>query len=101
MVEDPIAYPWSSHRTYLGKENKDFVDAAPILRMMARGVAEARKLYSDFTLDGLSQGHREEYYQTREQRFLGSEEFMEELTSHLNEEKEEKPLLRISARRLY
>ncbi len=51
MVEDPIAYPWSSHRTYLGEENKDFVDAASILRMMARRVAGVRKLYSDFILD--------------------------------------------------
>ncbi len=91
MVEGPSAYPWSSHRTYLGKENRDFVDAAPILRIMSRGVAQARKLYSDFVLDGLSQGHRKKYYPTREQRFLGSEEFVEEVKSQVNEEKEDKP----------
>ena len=59
-------------------------------------MAQARKHYSDFVLDGLSQGHRKEYYPNREQRFLGSEEFVEEVKSQVNEEKEDKAKKNIS-----
>lgn len=85
IVRDPVAYRWSSHSVYLGKEEWDFVDVIPVLKMMGKGLTEARRAYSDFVLDRISQGHREDYYQTREQRFLGSEVFVEEIKSQVEE----------------
>ena len=68
---------------------------------MFRGVPQARKLYSDFVLDVLSQGHCKEYYPTREQRFLGSEEFVEEVKSQVNEEEEDKPKKNINPKSIW
>jgi len=85
IVRDPVAYRWSSHRVYLGKEERDFVDVSAVLKMMGKGLTVARKAYSKFVLDRISQGHREDYYQTREQRFLGSEVFVEEIKSQVEE----------------
>lgn len=98
IVKDPITYPWSSHRIYLGREEKDFVDAVAVLGMMDSRIAQARRAYSDFVLDGISQGHREDYYQAREQRFLGSEEFVEEIKRQVEGERENRPRREIGLR---
>lgn len=90
IVKDPIAYRWSGHSAYLGKEAQELVDVMPILRMMGKGVGEARRSYLDFVLDGMPQGHREDFYRTREQRFLGSEEFVEETQNRVDGDKQEK-----------
>ncbi|TAJ91939.1 hypothetical protein EPO44_14365 [bacterium] len=74
----------------MGKQEQELVDAMPILKMMGKGAAEARRSYLDFVLDGLPQGHREDFYQTREQRFLGSEGFVEEIHSKVGGSKGEK-----------
>ncbi len=90
IVKDPVAYRWSGHRAYLGKQEQGLVDAIPILKMMGRGVGEARRSYLDFVLDGMAKGHREDFYRTREQQLLGSEEFVEEIQSKVDGVKREK-----------
>lgn len=90
IVKDPVAYRWSGHRAYLGKQEQGLVDAIPILKMMGRGAGEARRSYLDFVLDGMAKGHREDFYRTREQQLLGSEEFVEEIQSKIDGVKGEK-----------
>jgi hypothetical protein len=41
--------------------------------------------------DGLKEGHREDYYELADQRFLGGEEFTEALKEKSNEEPIRKP----------
>lgn len=47
--------------------------------------AEAIRRYREFIHDGLGGGHREDYYQVIDQRFLGDEEFVEEVQKKAQE----------------
>jgi chromosomal replication initiation ATPase DnaA len=42
--------------------------------------------YRRFVLEGIKDGHREDYYRVEDQRFLGAEEFAHKLKSKVNEE---------------
>ena len=42
--------------------------------------------YRRFVLEGLKEGHRRDYYQVEDQRFLGAEEFAQKLKRKVNEE---------------
>jgi len=48
-----------------------------VLSRWSKRRAEAVRRYREFILEGLGQGHREEYYEVKEQRYLGDEEFIE------------------------
>lgn len=47
--------------------------------------------YRKFVQDGLKEGHREDYYELADERFLGGEEFTEALKKKSNEEPIRKP----------
>ena len=55
-----------------------------------------RRAYQRFVLDGIGEGHKDEYYEVEDQRFLGPEGFGEKLTNRLDNEEEfvkpQKPL---------
>lgn len=77
-AQDPGRYRWSSYRTYLGKaEQSDWVEAAQVLAHFARNKGEAANLYQRFVLDGIAEGHRDEYYEAVEGRVLGASEFVD------------------------
>jgi hypothetical protein len=44
--------------------------------------------YRKFVLEGIQDGHREEYYDVIDQRFLGEERFVEKLKVQADEEPE-------------
>jgi len=74
-------YPYSADAAYrLGKPTL-IINPQPVLRMLG-GVSGYRK----FVQDGLGKGHREEYYEVEDQRFLGEGEFGEELRREFDEE---------------
>jgi hypothetical protein len=50
-------------------------------------VLGGRTGYRGFVLDGIEDGHKEEYYEVEDQRFLGPQGFGEQLTSLVGEEK--------------
>jgi hypothetical protein len=70
-------YRWSSHRAYLGKKTPAAVETALVLRQLGNGPAQARRAYLAFIEAGIGMGHRENYYDTIDQRFLGDEDFIE------------------------
>jgi hypothetical protein len=76
---DPWKYRWSSHRAYLGEQTNVRVDTGIVLGQLAKNVGPARRAYIKFMEDGLG-GHEEKYYQATDQRFLGDETFVEEVT---------------------
>ena len=80
VVEDPQDYTWSSYGGYVGKtQGRQWLDSTEVLEQFSGNVTEARKLYRRFVLEGLRDGHKEEYYDVLEGRFLGDNEFAEEI----------------------
>lgn len=74
IVNQPAAYLYSGHRAYAEGRANEILDPRPVLRMLG-----GKAGYREFISDGIQDGHKEEYYETEDQRFLGSEGFGEKL----------------------
>lgn len=79
LVRDPSDYPWSSHRAYLGDRDGVGIAVEEILSYWSKRKKQAVAAYEQFALDRIEQGHREDYYRVKEQRYLGDEEFVEKV----------------------
>ncbi len=86
LVQDPRAYPWSSHRLYLNGHSGDAVTLEPVLGRFAarRGLAVRR--YQAFIAAGLNQKKRADLYAVKEQRILGEEEFVKAIRNRAGED---------------
>lgn len=82
-------YPYSGEHAYRSGKPSLIVDPGPVLKIIG-GVTGYRK----FVQEGLSEGHKEEYYEVEDQRFLGEGEFGEGLRREF--EQEERPKRRRS-----
>jgi putative transposase len=85
LVERPQQYPWSSYRFYVTEGKDRLVDAGFLLTQFSNNKKRARSAYARFVGSRISQGHREDFYELRDQRFLGTEEFVEDVCRDLNE----------------
>lgn len=74
LVKNPKEYKWSSHCSILGKVKKTMCDTKEVLKYFG-----STRLYESFVLDNVGLKHKEEYYQLKDQRILGEEEFVEEV----------------------
>src|SRR6266852_484172 len=70
LIAKPEEYPYSGHRVYLTGKATEVLDPAWGLALFG-----GRAAYRRFVLEGLAEGHREEYYEAADQRFLGAEDF--------------------------
>ena len=52
---------------------------------LSRKVSEWGQGICRFVRSCISQGHREDFYELKDQRFLGTEEFIEDILRDLNE----------------
>lgn len=69
-------YPWSSHRSYVGRDEDGLVDVDRVLMMFSGNKRKAKDLYRAYMND--SRGLRkEEVYDSVGQNILGSDEFVE------------------------
>jgi hypothetical protein len=59
------------------------LDPGKVLKLLG-----GRGAYKRFVLDGLGEGHKEEYYEAEDQRFLGGEGFGEKIQDKTAEERE-------------
>jgi REP element-mobilizing transposase RayT len=73
-------YQWSSHHAYLGRKGPVGVKTDLVLGLLGNTAAQASKAYRKFIEDGQKLGHEERYYQTVDQRFLGDENFIQQIT---------------------
>lgn len=80
MVREPGRYPYSGHRAYVEGKVTETIDPRQVLGMLG---GKAR--YREFVSDGIKHGHKEEYYEARDQRFLGTEKFAEKLREQRDE----------------
>jgi REP element-mobilizing transposase RayT len=84
LVEDPLEYPWSSYRRYVNEVKKDgLIDADFLLAHFSEHKETARKEYSIFVMDRITDGQRDDFYQLKEQSFLGSDEFVQRVQRSL------------------
>jgi len=85
IVDLPQNYPWSSHRDYTEDLNRGLVDKDLILPMFSKRKAKATRLFSKFALEKLGEDKREDLYEVKDQRFLGDEEFIENLSQKFDD----------------
>ena len=93
LVERPEQYKYSGHRVFLKGKATNVVDPTFVLKLMG-----GRRSYKRFVLDGLGDGHQEEYYELRGQQILGADEFERELKKESegkNEPQNKKPLSKV------
>ena len=79
VVEDPGKYPWTGHLSYMGKGKVDLVDKDFVLSQFGKKKSLARRRYRQFVLEGLPMGHQKKYYEVKDQRYLGEDEFIDEI----------------------
>ena len=85
LGEDPLDYPWSSYKAYASGAVDDLLDQGALLAQFSKTPFRARKDLVRFVKSRMGQGKREEFYKAKDQRFLGSEDFLEELQEKLGE----------------
>ena len=83
LKEDPLDYPWSSYKAYALGIPDDLVDQRPLLAQFSMTPLKARNEFVRFVKSRMGEGRREEYYRAKDQRFLGSEEFVEQVQQRL------------------
>lgn len=71
----PQDYLWSSHKEYLSN-SKAVVDKELILPMFGKNSLEAKRQLNQFVIEKLTEGRQEDLYRVADQRFLGDEEFV-------------------------
>jgi len=76
VVRDLERYPWTSHLSYLGKDREGLVDTDFVLGQFGANRSVGRRKYREFILEGLDRGHEEKFYEVKDQRYLGGEEFI-------------------------
>ena len=86
MVRKPEEYGYSGHGEYCGRKGARIIESSIVLKMLG-----GSKGYRRFVLDGMGEGHKEEYYEVEDQRFLGPEGFGEKLTGQVDEKEDGPP----------
>jgi REP element-mobilizing transposase RayT len=74
IARKPEQYKHSGHGAYVQSGETAVIDPRPVLQMLGR------RGYQRFVLDGIDGGHKQEYYQVEDQRFLGAKGFGERIT---------------------
>jgi REP element-mobilizing transposase RayT len=85
---DPWKYRWSSHGAYLGRSGVVQVATGVVLGELANSVGVARRAYLRFMAEGRGSGHQSEYYDVRDQRFLGDTRFVEQIDERIRADRE-------------
>jgi REP-associated tyrosine transposase len=70
MVKAPERYRYSGHQAYLQGKAGAVIDPVKVLKLFG-----GKAGYRRFVRDGMAEGHKEEYYDVEDQRFLGAEGF--------------------------
>jgi putative transposase len=79
VVSDLERYLWTSHLSYLGKRKEDFVNLDFVLGQFGENKSLGRRKYLGFILEELGSGHQKNFYEVKDQRFLGEESFIKRI----------------------
>jgi len=86
LVKQPDAYPYSGHPVYLAGRATAVLDPAPGLAAFG-GV----RAYRQFVREGMGEGHQPDYYAVADQRFLGSERFVDTWQARITDAPSSRP----------
>ena len=79
LVSDPAQYPYSGQRGYLSKRAYSFLTTDWVLSQFDARIGVARARYARFVAQGMSEGHRPEFYRgSEESRAVGEDRFVEQ-----------------------
>ncbi len=86
LVEDPINYRWCSYRSYVRENKGDLIERNFLFAQFSEHKKEkvAMKEYERFVKGRMGQGHRADFYELKDQRFLAEEDFVEHVHRRLN-----------------
>jgi len=70
LVKASERYRYSGERAYIEGKANEVIDPGKVLKLFG-----GKAGYKRFVRDGLADGHKEEYYEVEDQRFLGAEGF--------------------------
>lgn len=76
LVENPTAYTWSSHQSYVSREDNELIDTAQVLEMFSEDKVKARNRYKVF-MHNTQSVSKEDVYRIVDQRILGSGRFVQ------------------------
>ena len=77
MVKTPLAYAYSSHRAYLGREALPWLTTDWVLGQFGTRNSAARPRYARFVNDAIAEGHSEVFYGGQaDARIVGEEDFV-------------------------
>jgi putative transposase len=81
VCENPIDYPWSSFRVYLGLEQAPWLTTEPVLSQFSTRLQRARELFQEYVETSAIEGHRPEFHgkNTADGRVLGDDTFVDEV----------------------
>ena len=82
---NPLKYPWSSHHIYLVGQEDGLVCPELVLSLFDRSKRKALTAYEDFINDGFNEGARDDFYQIKDQRILGDDDFYEGVMNRVHE----------------
>jgi REP element-mobilizing transposase RayT len=86
MTASPDDYPWSGHRSYLGKEVLPWLTTDLVLSMFSSDIKKARRDYASFVAEGIGDARRDEFHSgTFEGRILGDDIFTDEALRRANQ----------------
>jgi putative transposase len=86
LVNDPMDYRYTSYGVYVKGEEDELVDTGFVLAQFSDTRDSAVRGYGRFVNDRIDQGHRKEFYEVRDQRFLGEDGFVEQVSRGHGEE---------------
>ena len=92
MVSDPGRYRWSSHEAYVRGKTTNGIAVEEGLKLWGGQRGQAIKAYQQFIRDGLGSGHQEEYYEVKDQRYLGDDNFVEAVCRKVDEQEPAGPV---------
>jgi putative transposase len=81
MVNKPEEYRYCGHHAYVHAKSTEIIDPTKVLSILG-----AKGAYRRFVQDGIGEGHKEEYYELEDQRFLGGRGFGERMLQREGQE---------------
>jgi putative transposase len=101
IVKEPEDYAWTGHLCYLSKAKENLIDEGLVLDQLSDNRSLARRRYRQFVWNGIPSGHEGKFYQVKDQRYLGEDDFIERIAMEEKKDAEdwvyEIPLEAISA----
>ena len=77
LVDEPLDYPWTGHRAYLGKAQLLWLSTDWVLSQFDDRLGVAQRRYRAFVRAGMQEGYREEFHSGGEDpRILGDDGFL-------------------------